>query len=104
SENKEFDQAPQFILYTLTTDSHANCNLVTINLTREITGQTSAHHMRSKSGLLNRWSSSSSQNSARHLQTISIVSEARFRSSRLTQKRKEERERALKKETKRAIP
>ncbi|VDL46436.1 unnamed protein product [Hymenolepis diminuta] len=40
SENKEFDQAPQFILYTLTTDSHANCNLVTINLTREITGQT----------------------------------------------------------------
>ncbi|KAM3183117.1 hypothetical protein ACTXT7_011005 [Hymenolepis weldensis] len=39
SENKEFDQAPQFILYTLTTDSHVNCNLVTINLTREIAGQ-----------------------------------------------------------------
>nr|CUU00485.1 hypothetical transcript [Hymenolepis microstoma] len=110
-ENKAFDPAPQFILYALTKDSSFNYTLVTINLTKEIDGQTSAYRMRSKSGLLNRWSSLSSQNSGRRLPAVSTATNTRFRSSRhsvnflrLTQKRKEEKERVLKKEVKRAIP
>ncbi|VDO03183.1 unnamed protein product [Rodentolepis nana] len=106
SENKEFDPESQFILYALTKDSSFNYNLVTINLTKEIIGQTSTNRIRSKSGLLNRWSSLSSQNSGRRLPAVSTVTNARFRSTRhsvnflrLTQKRKEEKERV-----KRAIP